>query len=172
MRRAFSLPIVIVLVTLIATPLLAFAFFARSTQNPTVKGVSTKNLGAQKGITLQISSISGTWDLYEYLCTSKESCLSSLDAGNRLQTLSGGASEDHEIVIDYSDEMKNYAFLKVYVKSSWGSQGRRFSLQDSGLIAPADYATLKLADTTVDVVLIPVKELSSENSKVIYFSDQ
>jgi hypothetical protein len=170
-RRAFSLPIVILLVLIVATPVVAFMFLSKKTDD-NVKGAETFKADTNNELTLQVNSANGTWDLLEYLCTAKDSCDKTLESGKRWQTLSGGPTQDHEVIVSSSDDLKGYDFLKIYIRPGWGSANRKFAIQDKENITPAQYANITDGTDNYDVVMVPIKGLDNYIGQPISFSDQ
>ena len=96
MNKGFSLPIVLIVALFISLPVMFFFFSTRATA-PNVKGAFTT---ANVGFDVQISSNKGTWDLFEFLCTTKEECTTSLTGGKRLETIGGGQVKTYDVVVE------------------------------------------------------------------------
>ncbi|KKT84886.1 MAG: hypothetical protein UW82_C0007G0002 [candidate division WWE3 bacterium GW2011_GWC2_44_9] len=101
-----------------------------------VLGVSSQNGDAEKpaplGIKVSIVSPDSSWDLDEYLCSSKNECLNSATRGKWWSRVSGAKTGDYgyEVFIEKSQEWDGYAFLKRSAKKSGANGG--FVLPQTG----------------------------------------
>ena len=94
-----------------------------------VRGVSTfRELSTKPGFSVSIESDSATWNLVEYLCNDLDECLSSLNSGRRLGTVSGGETDQHEVVVEYSADWAEYDYIKYFVRSGWYTSSGEFKV--------------------------------------------
>jgi hypothetical protein len=125
----------------------------------------------EDGVYIVVNSNTGTWDLNSYLCKTKQECLESLTSGVKLETKSGGRALSYEVDLVYENQWSSYAFLKVFIKPGWGTQGRPFNVIDPGTVKGASSEKINLDNVTYEVVLIPVVDLKSGFFKGAEFSD-
>lgn len=122
-----------------------------------VKGASVDgSTSGISGFSVSVVSDSSTWDLVEYLCKTADECLSSLTAGRRLGTVSGGATDLHEVVVEYSPEWQEYDYIKYYVRSGWYSSGKLFKVDILGDLPGSSIHELNDGGDIYNVVLSPV----------------
>ena len=177
MQKGFSVSFVVIFIVLfIATPIIFWWATAKnnfSVQND-IKGASTyDSIQSKNGLLIEISSKQGTWDLFEYLCKTKEECVSSLLGGKRWGTVSGGTtSENHQVIIESSDEWDNNKYLKLFVKSGWGSPERKFGVSGVEYIADTSVETTSYEGDQYQVVVLPLDSVKLRLYKTIVFSDQ
>ena len=163
-QLGFTLPMVLIFVlAFIAVPLV---FWLSRANDQTVQGAES---GSPKdGTYIQITSKSGSWDLFEYLCKTKSECQSSLDSGKKWEATSGGSTAGNNIKINYSDLWSDYGFIKLYVKPSWNSQARAFSLKSELNIEGAEVRTF---DGT-SALIVPIETLTTGGYNFLVFSDE
>lgn len=158
-QRGFSALILITIVSvLLAVPAYLYAsgnLVGLKSVATDVKGASTK-ASTGSGFNVFITSQSPTWDLVEYLCTSKEECLTSLNSGRRFGTVSGGETDLHEVVLSYTPEWGNYKYVKYYVRSGLQTSGAIFRVLDEGDIPGTEVETITDGTARYTLVLIPI----------------
>lgn len=168
MRKGLSLPLLLIVVSFLLVPLL-YWFFVYRTSQPNIKGA--KITGQNKGALVVVNSKNGTWELNSYLCENKDSCLSSLTAGSKLDTRNGGSTNSYQVPFNFEDGWLSYGFLKLYIRSGWGSQDRLFKATNSGQIEGLVIEQVSLGESDYNVVLIPTSDLSTGFYKGVEFSD-
>lgn len=167
MNKGFSLPIVLILALFISLPVIYFVFSARASA-PKVKGTST---AANVGFDVQISSTKGTWDLFEYLCATKDECTKALAGGKRLETISGGQASTYDVVVEPSQDWSAYKYIKLFVKPGWGSPFRSFSVDNTAQISGAEFITLTEGQSAYNAILVPISSIQDKFYTSINFSD-
>lgn len=174
-QQGFSALLLLILVlAFIAVP--AYYWYSNNTKSlgpaSDVQGASAvKNTLASSGFNVSIISNSATWDLVEYLCKTEEECLNSLNSGRRLGTVSGGETDLHEVVVEYSPEWDDYDFIKYFVRSGWYSGGRLFKVRDLGDMPGSVVKQVEDSGDTYDVVLSPISGIKSNFYNSATFSN-
>lgn len=161
MQRGFSHPVLIILILALAIGLLGYyGFDFLDKSHDDVKGVSVIQ-HSSSGLSVLLTS-PGTWDLYEYLCSDLTECLASPISGRRYASISGGAVSRHEIIVPYSKDWQDYEYLKMYVRSGWGSTAGKFSLETYG--EKEGFVIEELSDgiESVAVLLVPTSSVEKE----------
>ncbi len=169
MQRGIAAPILIILFGLLAVAVVGYWTIGNRNVDPNqkVKGASTTSV--QEGFSILITSKS-TWDLSEYLCGGKE-CIEGVDSGKRFATVSGGATENHEVAIGYSKEWEQYEFVKLYVRSGWGASSTPFTILQGSNLSNLG-AEIKTLDSNINVLIIPTKSVKDNFvDSVATFSD-
>ena len=120
MQRGFSLPVImIVIVLFLLLPLLYWQIIlTKTTHTKDVKGASAVSTGYSLKITSKVPS----WDLYEYLCTSRSECTESLTSGHFSKKVSGGLGTDQKVTFSMTDNA-SFTFVKLLIKPSVGLTG-------------------------------------------------
>ncbi len=167
MNKGFSLPIVLIVALFISLPVMFFFFSTRATA-PNVKGAFTT---ANVGFDVQISSNKGTWDLFEFLCTTKEECTTSLTGGKRLETIGGGQVKTYDVVVEPDQAWNDYKFIKLFVKSGWGSPFRTFSVSDPAQIPGAEVTKITEGLSDYNIILLPITSVQNSFYTSINFTD-
>lgn len=173
-QRGYSVPaFLILLLLLVAVPVLYWVStndLSASSQD--VRGASTTgSILAKPGFKISVSSKANTWDLVEFLCKSLEECTDSLTSGRRLGTVSGGAADMHEIVVEYTSEWDDYKYIKYFVRSGWYSQSQPFDVVDVGEIPGAEVYNISEGMQTYQTVIAPTSSLESSFYSSSHFSD-
>lgn len=171
----YSVPIVIVIALLL---LVIPAYFFIETNNfnssssENIRGAQTVgDAYAKPGFSVSITAQAATWDLVEYMCKSLDECISSVTAGSRLGTVSGGTTDLHEVIISYSDEWKDYEYIKFYVRSGWYTEGGMFKVIDLGEVPGSDIYTLSDGTNNYEAVIAPISSLTKNFYSSASFSD-
>lgn len=125
MRKGFSALFVVIMVFFIAAPFVFY--FVVSREKTGVKGASS-SAPIKEGFSVTLNSAQGTWDLYEYGCSTLEECSGSLFSGKKLSIISGGKISNHTIGFSKSLLSEDSQFIKLFVKPGWGSMQRNFKL--------------------------------------------
>lgn len=75
------------------------------------------------GLNVTVISPKSSWDLVQYLCSTREECEKSPTSGKWWATVSGAPTgpDGHEVFIQRSDGWGAYPFIKVYAKSTNGA---------------------------------------------------
>jgi hypothetical protein len=167
MNKGFSLPIVLIVALFLSLPVMFFVFSSRSSM-PKVKGVATTS---NVGFDVQISSGKGTWDLFEFLCTTKEECSSSLTSGKRLETISGGQVKTYDVVVEPDQAWNEYKYIKLFVKPGWGSPFRTFTVANKAQIPNVEFVTLTEGNGSYNAIIIPISSVQNSFYSPINFSD-
>jgi len=173
MRRGHAHHAVLIFVLFASVPVMMWIFLSlkSSAQNPSVKGVSSKEGSTENAaLVVNMTSKRGTWDLYEYFCTSIEDCTKAVDSGVRWETLSGGQTDSHEIMISEIPEWRSYKYIKIFAKPSWGAPYRKFDFYYSGGGDVSVHAFNNKSEE-VDAVLVAVQDVKSSLVKEVSFSD-
>lgn len=166
--RGFSVPLVLIAVLLLG----GFAFFSFTENNTKdIKGVSTEG-HVGPAVTFSIISKTPAWDLAEYMCVTAEECLTSVGAGTRIGTASGGATELREVTLPYSSDWEGYSYLKVFARPSWIVGAPTFRVVTPGDVPGTLIKKVPSGGEFQDVVLIPLKEFSDTYYKSATFSDR
>ena len=158
MQKGYSVPIVIIAIVLfLLLPLSFFVYknnFSFSSTSKNVKGASVEGDGfSRPGFSVSISSKNGNWDFVEYLCNSLNECNQSLYSGVRWGVTSGGATENHEIVVENTDEWGKYAYVKYFVRPAWPTTQRSFKVVNLGTYPDSKVYTLSDGNEDVETVI-------------------
>jgi len=133
-----------------------------------VKGVSTANNAPENpGFSVCVTSEFGNWDLVEYLCESLAECKTSLDSGEKWATVSGGETENHQIFVESESSWEEYVYMKVFVRSGWGSQDRKFVMDATGDVLGSNEVTLE----ETKILIFPVSSVIKDYAPAASFSD-
>lgn len=176
MQKGYSVPIVIIAIVLFLLLPLAFwtlrnnFSFSPTFQN--VKGASVKGDSfSRPGFSVAISSKNGNWDFVEYLCSSLDECNQSLYSGVRWGVTSGGATENHEIVVENSNEWGKYSYIKYFVRPAWSSMPRDFKVVSLGSYPDSKVYTLSDGKENVEVVIAKLTSGDTKFYTASSFSD-
>lgn len=169
MKRGSIWPLLLILTAFLLIPAGYWYFGYRASQN-NIKGAKTSDI--QNGLFATINSSNGTWDLNSYLCKTRLECLESAASGVKLNTQSGGKVSGYEVNIVYQPQWDDFSYLKLFVKSGWGTQGRLFQVTDKGVVTGTSVEKIGSDASQQQVVLIPIKELKNGFYKGAEFSDQ
>lgn len=146
--------------------------FSHKDQNANVMGISSSdNSVEKKGVSVQVKSTSGTWDMYQYLCKTKDECLSDLFSGYSSGSVSGGASDNVNIYIEALNNWKDYEYLKIFVRPGWGSDSSSFNVTNSSSELQAIRNTINYKGASHNIVLIPLENMLSGMTGTINFSN-
>jgi len=162
MRKGFSNLLIIILIVFLLIPVLFWGYSKYKQRGFTKGAVSAKN-----GFAITITSNLGTWDLEKYLCKNKTDCLSSLTSGNKLETVSGGRTEESIIYVKYSSTYSDHSHMKIYVKPGWNSTMRDFEIVNIGDVPSTEAYNLE----GINIVLIPLQYVSELFNYSAHFSD-
>lgn len=121
--------------------------------------LSAKTTQPEIGLKINVKS-SGSWDLLEYLCKTKTECSQNVESGRRTQTISGGASEGHEVLVVPDESWTNYTYLKVYIKPSWGAMSGKFSA-DQNEEGAGEIVTFNTSDSSYEVFIVETEALKT-----------
>jgi hypothetical protein len=128
-QNGFTLPVVLIFVlAFLAAPLVFWFSSSKNSSKSDVQGVESTM--SKEGTYIQVTSQKGSWDLFEYLCKTKEECTDSLTSGKKWEAISGGTTSGSSIKINYSELWKDYTYLKVFVKPGWGGSTHSFALKN------------------------------------------
>src|SRR4030065_1332842 len=158
MKKGFSLVIIISVLSIFGAALLGYIGYMSesSGSQDEVKGISSQNKN-NSGFSIILSSPS-TWDFYEYVCKDLDECKKSLLSGKKYASISGGSVFDHELVVTYTDQWRDYQYLKIFMKPSLGDPTENFSLtniqRESGLV---DVSFKSEEGYVTNAVIIPIK---------------
>lgn len=166
--KGLSLILVLVIVLFISVPALFWFLSSRSSKTD-VRGVSS--IADINGVVVYVSSKSSTWELNGYACETKDDCLSSLTSGVKVNSISGGVSNKYEVILNNLSDWDNYSYLKLYVKSGWGSSLRVFNVSVSGEISSASIESVSDGNYSYDVAIIPLEAIRSGSFSVVSFSN-
>jgi len=166
MRKNPPLPLIIIVSAFIIIPVVFWVFTFREEPND-VRGVTTGG----NGVLINIVSKNGAWDMSKFLCEDISTCRESLTSVKPLEKTSGGGIEEQSIIIRSSKDWDSYEYLKIYVKSGWGSVERFFSISLTDGVKEAVIESFDYDGNTYEAVIVPTDLLRSEFVDSITFSD-
>ena len=171
MRKGIAAPIIIILFGLITVAVMGLSGLLSShRRGETVRGVSISP-AEQPGFSVAVAS-TGTWDLYEYLCTEDDACLESAASGKRYTTVSGAPTAGHEVVLTYSKDWENFDYIKLFVKSGWGVTAVDYNVNVLDSVASEAVTVLKDSSDDLEMLIIPVSAIDDNYvGEVALFSD-
>jgi len=173
MSEGLKLPLVLIfIVSFLSIPFIFYVYTNKNTsETGNVQG-STSEIPTELGVTLRVNSQGGAWDLHQFLCDEKEACLKSLTIGKPWGIVSGGVTQNYEFNIAPDQNWgTDFKYLKIFVRSSWGSMSRDFVpslLHGENLV---ESTTITSDGVTYDVVLIPLENITDTSAILIEFSD-
>ena len=124
MRKSPPLPLIIIVLAFIVIPVV-FWVFTFNKKSDDVMGVSTEKVGA----VVNIVSKDGAWDMYQYACEDKDTCMEDLTSGKPLEKTSGGGGAEQSVSITPNMGWGSNQYIKIFVKSGWGSTERFFDVK-------------------------------------------
>ncbi len=165
-QYGFTLPVVLIFVlAFLAAPLVFWLKGSKGGEQPNVQG--SESFSSKEGTYIQVTSEKGPWDLFEYLCKTKEECVESLTSGKKWEAISGGTTVGSSIKINYSELWKDFKYLKVFVKPGWGVSTHSFALKNE--FGAVDAET-KVFDND-QALILPISVLESGNYTFLLFTD-
>ena len=171
-QKGFASPLILFL--LVSVFMLAgFWIFTNDinvSSSSNVHGAATPLQNAKPGLGVSVIS-SGTWDLYEYLCTTKAECTQSLQSGKRFGTISGGATSLHSVEIENSPEWEGYSFLKLFVKSGGQNNVVNYKILGVGDVPESSVVSLSDGGVVYNAVIIPLNNAVNAYFKSATFTD-
>ena len=173
MQKILRLTLVFLFVSLfVASPIVFYFYQNNKTQKDSnVKGAST-SLPNENGLYINVISKNGNWDLYKYLCKDYDDCISDLNSGEYWGIVSGGDTSGYLYNIDsYTNIDPEYKYLKIFVKSSWGSLLRIFEPSIISNYENINSVSILNEMQEYSAVIIPVEVISADSSNIIQFSD-
>lgn len=173
MHKGFSIPLALIVITVLAIIPLAFWGILKSVSvnDSRVKGFVSSRNDMDPGFTVTVKSNSQTWNFVQYLCETKDLCEESLESGKKLATYSGGKTDGYDIEVKSSGELSGSKYVKVFVRSSWPDDAR-FKVVDEGYISGTEVVKLKDdEDKEFETVIIPVEQILATHDKSATFSD-
>ena len=139
--------------------------------NADVKGIST-SLPSEDGTYINVVSKFGNWDLYKYLCKDLDNCISLENNGEYWGIVSGGDTTGYVYKIDSTKVIdEEYKYIKVFVKSSWGSLLRVFEPTIISNNKQIKSYSIVNESQEYNVVIIPIESIDNTTSNIIQFSD-
>lgn len=165
--------VIFVIFIFVAVPVAFFFASDPASKDEEVKGVSNTNIqNYGSGVGFYLNSKYGTWDIFEFLCQDKESCTTGLMAGKRVNITSGGVVENKLVRIEASPDWDSNKYIKVFAKSGWGSQNRRFSVElTADPITDAEVVEIEYEGELFDVLIIPLQYFKESYSNIAVISD-
>ncbi len=158
------IPLIIVfLLAFVSVPVFYFFLINKSNQLSNVKGARTE-VSLNSGLILNVKSSAGGWDLHEILCKTKDECTKTLLSGKEWSVVSGGTTEGHEIKVSADQNWQDYKYMKVFVRSGWGSISRVFKILPNVKVtdvATYDMRTINYENSEYRVLVIPLDKLSN-----------
>jgi len=157
-------------------PFIYYFFLFNLSDNKNVKGVSTFE-PKYSGVIVNIKSTQGNWDMYKFLCSTISDCTSSLNNGKPWGIVSGGTIDNYfynlNSLNNEKEEKEDYKFIKIYVRSSWGSVQRIFE-PSIKFDNNKDFNLYEIKNdlNNYKVVIFPIEYLKSLDSYKIEFSDK
>ena len=167
MKRGFTVSIVIIVVSLLLLLSLGFWVISKNNTVQNVKGSSVEGPYDKPGLSISIKSTYGGWDLSEYICKTYSECTDSLESGKRIDIVGGGQTQMYDVLISYDKSVTPYSFIKLFVRPSWSSQNRVFSITDLGDVP--DTKTISLG--SLNVAIVPLTSVAKDFYKSVSFSD-
>lgn len=173
MSKGIKLPLVLIFLALfLSIPVLFFYYIKdKNVDTTNVKGVQSE-IPSKSGITVRVSSNGGTWDLHQFLCDDKEACLKTLNIGKPWGIVSGGVTKNYEFNIAANQKWEsNFKYIKLFVRSSWGSMSRDFNptvLNQSDL---TETFTITSDGVSYKVILVPLEKINENSAILIDFRD-
>lgn len=168
MKKSSLIPLVFIISLFLIVPA-TFWVLTSKTSNENVQGVSIKS--DTKGVLVRVDSNYGNWDMAKYLCKDKETCEVSLISGKGLDTTSGGQVKNGDVAVEYTADWKDYQYLKIYVRSGWGSQVRDFSVSKIGSVPGMTIEKMTYGGSDYSVVFIPLDSIGETLLPTVRFSD-
>lgn len=164
-QKGYSVPLFLI-VTLVVLTVPAYYWVSTNQLNVSasrdIRGAaSTGNSHSAPGFSVSIVSASPTWDLVEYLCKSQEECSTSLTSGRRLGTVSGGETEFHEVIVEYSAEWQDYKYIKYFVRPGWNASDSNFTVSTLGDIPGSEVLSLAENGDEYVAVIAPISSLKN-----------
>ena len=153
MQKGISIPLVMAGIAAIAAVLVIFgAPDASSSQEEAVDAVGGAT--TQRGGFNVVVNANSTWDFNEYLCESVEDCLESPISGFKYASVSGGPTQDHDVVVPYADSWNGFEYLKIYVSPSFGLDSIGFAAEEVAKSNGVSFHVMEDSNKT-QVLLIP-----------------
>lgn len=166
MKKTSFLPLIIIVATFLVIPVVYWLVtFDKSSDN--VQGVKT----GIYGISINVISKNGAWDMSKYLCKDKEECLESLTSGKLLEKTSGGGVNDQSVTLRHSSDWESYEFLKIFVLPGWGSMDRNFEINPTEKYQGLFVEPYPYSGKEVRALIIPTGGLNTELFEVATFTD-
>mgnify|MGYP001013730207 CR=1 FL=1 len=166
MKKSFLIPLIIILV-FAGIPTAFWFLSSKENVDENVQGVRS----GSTGVVLKIVSNGGAWDMFKYVCESKEKCLESLESGKKLDVTSGGGIEEQSVAIKYTHEMESQEFMKIFVKPGWGTVERAFNVSLDLDASDVSIEKMNVGNNDFYIILIPMKYLHSEVFDLATFVD-
>jgi hypothetical protein len=175
MKKGFTAWYVIMfLILFISLPLLLWhaIFKENAVTRPIVKGASSVN-SSRNGVEINVVSLMGSFDLYQFVCPSKEECEKELLGGKKYAVVSGGKSDEagKSIFVENSDLLDEFEYMKIFVRSGWGSASTPYSIKSIQSVEGAYITDISDSGSKYSAVVFPLKTLSEGRSGPINFSD-
>lgn len=172
MSKGLKLPLVLIFILcFLSIPFFFYVYINHKNNKESVQGVSSE-IPSKLGVTIRINSKEGAWDLHQFLCDEKDACLSTLTIGKPWGIVSGGITKDYEFNISPDQNWgEGFKYLKVFVRSSWGSMTRDFMpslIHGSDLV---ETTSIFSDGVTYNIVLIPLENITDTAAVLIGFSD-
>jgi uncharacterized membrane protein len=94
-----------------------------------------------------------------------------LESGKRWNTVGGGSTPKHEVLVAYDNEWSKYKFIKYYVKTAWVSGEKLYKIVDLGDVPGSKSAKVVSGKAEYDVVITPLDSIAEKFYKSATFSD-
>jgi hypothetical protein len=169
MKKGSALPLILILISFVLIPL-GFWFYSSQDTSSEVRGASSSK--EDRGFYVAVMSKGGTWDLNVYLCKDRAACVASVDAGYKLDSTSGGQSIGYYVPVKYQPFWNDYNFVKVFVKSGWGSAAKSYFIVDIGEAVGSVDTKINSDGFSQDVLILPIESVINSFVKSAVFSDQ
>ena len=171
-NKGFTIPFVVIFVGIFLSIPLLFWFYSKDDSQVDVKGSSSSVVDPNsEGFLVDVTSEKATWDLYAYACESVEKCEEALTSGDRFLSMSGGPVNSKSIFVEKTDAWGTNEFVKVYVKSGWGSGVKSFKVNK--LSNNSEVATTEITSdgAIYDVLVFPVSTLEDGVHELASFTE-
>jgi hypothetical protein len=144
-----------------------FWVFTFGEETDDVRGVTTRG----NGILINIVSKKGAWEMSKYLCEDISKCSESLTSGKSLAKTSGGGVEEQSVIVRPSNDWSSSEYLKIFVKSGWGSAERFFVASVGENVRGSVIEKFNYGGNTYEAVIVPIDLFRSEFVDSITFTD-
>ena len=173
MRKGISnLLLILIVMIFLGVPVLFFVISNKdSFSEDNVQGVSTTEVSTKKNFYVTVDSPTGSWQLMQYLCSDVDTCLESLTAGTELASVSGGASENNQVMITEAFSWSDFSYLKVFVRSGWGMDESSYVISNIGDIPGTQKSSVESTGDEFEVAIIPISSLGYQTLSSVTFTE-
>ncbi|HSX39311.1 MAG TPA: hypothetical protein VLI92_01850 [Candidatus Saccharimonadales bacterium] len=171
-KGSSGLLVIIFIALLVILPVSTWVVIKSTAKDGSVQGASTVDSSSTSpGFSVNVVAKSSGWDLEEYVCKTLDECSNSPESGMRWATISGGQTALHKVDVLYTSELDSYSYMKVLVKSGWGTSLKTFKISEAGSVPGSKKQTLKDGQVNYDVLLLPLDKVKTAFYTSATFSD-